>query len=115
MIQRVHACLECGEPRGAGDFCADACRAAFNNRRKARGAELYDLFMVLRFDRKRAKLLRVFQALCRLASNWRAEDQARRAGRRSWRRPEDVLETRTHLRAIVNYDGTGRGRGAKAA
>jgi len=82
------------------------------NRRKARGAELYDLFMVLRFDRERAKLLRIFQAMCRMASNWRAEDRARRAGRRSYRRPEDVLATRPHLRAIVSYDRTGR-RGAR--
>lgn len=118
MTARVHECLECGGTReagAAGEFCATACRDAFNNRRKARGAELYDLFMVLRFDRERAKFLRVFQALCRLASNWRREDRARRAGRRSWRKPEDVLETRGYLRAISIYDGTGRGRGAKTA
>lgn len=110
-------CLECGgeRPKGAGgDFCATACRTAFNNRRKARGAELYDLFMVHRWDRKRAVVLRILQAMNRLASNWRAEDKARRAGRRSWRKPEDVLETRTYLRAIVNFDRTGRGRGASA-
>lgn len=117
MSQRVHECLECGAPReagAAGDFCATACRDAFNNRRKARGAELYDLFMVHRHERPRAVELRILQAMNRLASNWRQEDRDRRSGRRSWRKPEDVLETRTHLRAIVNYDRTGRGRGAKA-
>ena len=102
-------CLECGSPHpGAGDFCADGCRTAFNNRRKARGAELYDLFMAHRFDRTRARQLRVLQAMNRLASNWRAEDHERRGSRRSWRLPQDVLETRPYLRAIVTIDRTGR-------
>ena len=108
----MRTCLECGnKPAGrGGEFCSAGCRTAFNNRRKARGAELYDLFMVLRFDRSLAATLKVFQALCRMASNYRAEDQRERAGRRSWRRPQDVLDTRTYLRAIVNYDRTGRRR-----
>lgn len=124
--ERVRACLECGGPRVVGrraggkerhddEFCCKPCRDAFGNRRKARGAELYDLFMVHRWDRKLAVALRILQAMNRLASNWRAEDKARRAGRRSWRKPHDVLETRTYLRAIVNYDRTGRGRGAREA
>ena len=49
MNKRPHACLECGGECGKGEFCGSACRMAFNNRRKARGAELYDLFMVHRF------------------------------------------------------------------
>jgi len=112
MNKRPHACLECGGECGKGEFCGSACRTAFNNRRKARGAELYDLFMVHRFDRTKAQQLRVLQAMNRLASNYRKEDHAKRASRRSWRRPEDVLETRPHLRAIT-IDCRVRRKGAK--
>lgn len=109
MNARVHACLECGAATKAkGDFCSAACRHAFNNRRKARGAELYDLYMAHRFDRSHAQQLRVFQAINRLASNYRREDKADRAGRRSWRKPEDVLDTRPYLRAISTGIRAGR-------
>ena len=109
MIRRVHACLECGKDhRSKGDFCSTACRTDFNNRRKARGAELYDLYMAHRFERPRARVLRVFQAINRLASNYRQEDNRDRAGRKSWRNPVAVLEERPFLRAIATYDGTGR-------
>jgi hypothetical protein len=107
--QRVHACLDCGGPRSAnsqssktrrGEFCSIACRDAFNNRRKARGAELYDLYMAHRFDRANAQALGVLQAMNRMASNWREEDKARRDGRRSWRQTRDVLDERPYLRGI---------------
>ncbi len=109
MTIRVHACLECGtEHRCKGEFCSVTCRTAFNNRRKARGAEMYDLYMAHRFDRETAQALGVFQAINRLASDFRQEDKARRAGRRSWRNPREVLEERPFLKAISTYDGTGR-------
>lgn len=109
MTSRVHACVECGaETTAKGDFCSDRCRHDFNNRRRMRGAELYDLYMAHRFERDRAKQLGVFQAINRLASNYRQEDVARRAGRKSWRAPRTVLEERPYLKAISTYDGTGR-------
>ena len=108
MTRRSHPCLECGGATTRGDFCCPACRVSFNNRRKVRGAELYDLYMAHRFDRAAATELGVFQAINRLASNYRQEDQARRDGRRSWRKPGAVLEERPYLRAVVTYDGTGR-------
>jgi hypothetical protein len=117
MIKRPRICLECGQEfhkRGktgtTGDFCSTSCRTAFNNRRKERGVELYDLYMAHRFDRANAQELGVFQAINRLASLYRQEDNQRRAGRRSWRRPRAVLEERPYLKAIATYDGTGRGR-----
>ena len=110
MTSRVHACLECGADAPNGDFCASACRHTFNNRRRLRGAELYDLYMAHRFDRATAQDLGVFRAINRLASTFRKEDQARREGRRSWRTPRTVLEERPWLRAVVTFDGTGRGR-----
>ena len=111
MTPRVHACLECGsETHLKGEFCPTRCRTDFNNRRKARGAELYDLYMAHRFERAAATDLGVFQAINRLASMYRQEDNQRRAGRKSWRRPRAVLEERPYLKAVATYDGTGRGR-----
>jgi len=98
---RAAICLECGwQHARKGEFCSVRCRTDFNNRRKARGAELYDLFMVLRFDRPLAKLLGVYQLVCRMASVFREEDRAKREGRRSWRRPQAVIEERPYLKTI---------------
>lgn len=98
-------CLECGEPfvnGGVGpvkEFCCQHCRQRWNNRRLQRGAELYDLYMAHRFDRRVAKCLGVFQAINRLASDFRREDGQRRAMRRSWRQPASVLAERPYLKA----------------
>lgn len=101
MRSRVHACLECGAGHGRkGEFCSTPCRTGFNNRRKSRGAEFYDLYMAHRFDRDEAKRLGVMTAINRLASIFREEDQKRRTGRRSWRRPSAVLEERPYLKAV---------------
>lgn len=92
------SCLECGASHGlAQDFCATACRMAFNNRRKARGAELYDLVMAWRFQRNLATGLKVLRAICRLASDFRAEDRAERAGRLSWRHPNKIKHAKGQL------------------
>lgn len=78
-------------------------------------AELYDLYMAHRFERAHAQDLGVFQAVNRLASNWRKEDHERRASRRSWRRPDDVLGERVYLKATVLSNKTWKsGRGALA-
>lgn len=99
--QRVHACLECADLTGSkGEFCSAACRGSFNNRRRLRGAELYDLYMAHRWDRKSAQQLGAMQAINRLASIYREDDRLARAGRRSWRRITDVLEERPYLRSV---------------
>ena len=89
-------CLNCGEPftRGAraAEFCGRKCVRAFNNRRMTRGAALYDLVMIARFERDVAKANKVWRAINRLASRYRDEDKARRHGRRSWRRIRAVIE-----------------------
>ncbi|WP_279483428.1 transcriptional regulator [Aureimonas sp. SK2] len=81
---------------------------AWNNRRRDRGAELYDLYMAHRFERDPAKARGVFQAINRLASDFRREDRERRAGRRSWRRMDVVLEERPHLKAARYMTGKGQ-------
>lgn len=101
-MTRVHACLECGAqvPFGNGvEFCSADCRHAWNNRRKVRGALLLDLYMAHRFDRAEAGRLGVFQAINRLAADFREEDRKRRGGRRSWRPAAAVLAERPYLRA----------------
>lgn len=74
-------CLECNgpvsKPRDQEKFfCSDACRHRHKNRRKLRGAELYDLFMTMRFDRAAAKEHQVWAVMCRMASQWNEEDKA---------------------------------------
>lgn len=96
-------CLECGAayaPRQPhGEFCSDPCRQAWNNRRMIRGAELYDLFMALRFDRSVATAFKVWRLLNRMASIFRDADRRERAGRPSWRSPREVLLRRPYLLA----------------
>ncbi|RWQ35508.1 MAG: transcriptional regulator [Mesorhizobium sp.] len=111
-MPRLDACLECGEPferAPSREFCSVKCRKDWNNRRMKRGAELYDLYMAHRFDRANAKDLRVFQAINRMASNFREEDRTERAGRQSWRRPSAVLDERPYLRSVTTHVRIGRG------
>lgn len=100
-------CTECGVEHMANvkhaDFCGTECRRAFNNRRMVRGAELYDLFMALRYDRPLAKALGVWRLMCRMAMGWRAEDVEVRAGRRSWRPAGQVIERHTYLAATAVF------------
>jgi predicted nucleic acid-binding Zn ribbon protein len=88
-------CLECGKPIGPSvryekKFCAHACGTVYNNRRKQRGAELYDIFMAMRFDRANAKDKGAWAVMCRMASQWKAEDDA--AGVRSFQPLNGVME-----------------------
>lgn len=109
----ARVCLECGEPYEAdkafGVFCCPGHRKAWNNRRMVRGAELYDLFMALRYQRGLAQLLGLWRLTCRLAAAFRDEDRAERAGRQSWRDPKAVLESRPWLFA-TRMTSRGKGR-----
>ena len=102
---KLFDCLECGKPSSSpaanAEFCSTPCRKAWNNRRLTRGAELYDLMMVCRFDRGRAKALRIWTLMCRLVSTFRHEDRRDRDGRRSWSPSEQVLERKPYLTATV--------------
>lgn len=66
------------------DFCSDTCRHRFNNRRRVRGADLYDLKMAERYERDDAGELNLLSKMNRLCASWREEDRQRRGGRRSW-------------------------------
>lgn len=94
--RREGACLNCGVrfTRGARrpSFCSRKCVRAFNNRRMTRGAVLYDLVMVTRYERDAAKRHKVWRTINRLAARYRDEDHAERDGRRSWRSLHAVRE-----------------------
>lgn len=98
---KAFVCLECGASKESTaanvEFCCTNCRKAWNNRRAMRGAELYDLVMVWRFDRGRSKALRIWTLLCRMASIFRADDLEHRVGRRSWSAAEHVIDRKPHL------------------
>lgn len=93
----MKTCAECGKPitstKAHAKFCSTPCRKTVNNRRMVRGAELYDAFMALRFDRSWSKTVNMWQLICRLASDWRNEDQE--AGRQSHIRPDRWVEDNT--------------------
>lgn len=86
--RRERHCLECGvvlarraRIRGnAKMFCGEPCRKTFNNRRRLRGSEIYDLAMEWRFDLGRAG--KSLSLLCTLLGRFHADDKAR--GRKSW-------------------------------
>lgn len=109
VLSRV--CLECGTEfhtvKRHAEFCTDKCRKSFNNRRAMRGAEILDLVMVLRYERKLATGLNLWRSVCRMAMGFREEDVRERAGRRSWRRARDVLATRPYLDATVIANDAG--------
>jgi len=93
-------CRECGA-RAGGQFCSTACKTAWNNRRKSRGAVLYDLFMAMRFERKAVAGDNLWTLLCRLGTDWRSEDIEERGGRHSWRSHDKVLAERPQIKSQV--------------
>ena len=83
-------CLECGRTywakRRQSVFCCIEDKMAFTNRRRDRGAELYDVLMTQRFARKTKAGKDAWRLVCALASAYRMADQDRRGGRPSWSR-----------------------------
>lgn len=111
-------CKECGTDvtpsRQRRMFCCTACRQRFNNRRLERGAQLYDLFMSMRYEREKAADLGVWAIMCRIAKDFREEDDRDRDGRKSWQPPHSVIErlpvVMQEKDVTVIRDRTGGGR-----
>lgn len=108
ILTKPRTCRECGKPldpdrKANPEFCATACRIAWRNRRMSRGAELYDLFMAMRYDREQAKLYGLWKLMCRMASKWNEEDKA--AGRQSYFPPKRAVEQFVHINADVVVRG----------
>lgn len=57
-------------------FINQGARQDWNNRRKMRGAAVYDLLMGWRYDRPVATALGVFSTVCSLLRQWHEEDKA---------------------------------------
>lgn len=97
----VRECQWCGEhfPAQGADqtFCCNGHRQAFNNLRLQRGAQLYDLFMCARYERKAAAGLKVWSLICTMLAHFRQEDRTERAGRKSWMPARGVVERRPYL------------------
>lgn len=71
-------------------FCSNSCKGAWHNRRKLRGADIYDLFMNMRYNRAAAEEAEVWKEVCRLGEKWNDEDKA--AGRTTYdRNPVRVI------------------------
>lgn len=100
----VRCCRECSTPltghvdagtnkphkRGKPQiFCTILCKATWNNRRKNRGADIYDLWMALRHSRAEATANGVWAEMCRLSEQWNNEDKD--AGRRTYEHPAVVI------------------------
>lgn len=79
-------CKECGvgyrAERQTSEFCSSKCRMAFNQRRRERGVELYDVLMSSRFDMK--TIAAPGDIVNRLLDAYRTADTAKRSGRASW-------------------------------
>lgn len=111
ILTKRHCCRECSKPLDTGrkatmEFCSTAHRIAWRNRRASRGADLYDLFMAMRYDREDAKALGLWALMCRMGSVWNEEDKA--ANRQSYFPPKLATEKFVHLRADVLVKGVKR-------
>lgn len=100
-------CKECGTEFTAkkieAKFCCQQCRLAFNNRRRDRGAVLYDVLMNCRYDRDVAQ--QVFgtndlrKIMSDLAAGWAAEDSGR-SQRKTWQGAGAAKEAMGTLRSV---------------
>ncbi len=108
MTAPQRPCVECGNPFSPREakamFCCDAHRKTWGNRRMLRGAQLYDLFMALRYERAAATEAEVWKVMCRVAAEFREEDNTERAGRLSWYAlgsPQHILVRLPYLLADI--------------
>lgn len=104
ILTKPRTCRECGKPldpdrKANTEFCATACRIAWRNRRMSRGADLYDAFMAMRFDREAAKDKGLWALMCRMASNWNEEDKT--AGRQSYFPPDETVMRNVQRQAVI--------------
>lgn len=95
---RVKECRECGsqfeesvDQRRPRVFCGSGCKSTWHNRRRVRGAMLYDLFMSTRYQREHAVSAGATSMMSQLAAAFLAEDAVERNGRRSWHLADAVL------------------------
>jgi hypothetical protein len=107
-------CRECGTAfigrRATRAFCCAACRRTFNHRRLLRGADFYDLFMAMRFEREIAADEGAWTLLCKMAAAFKSEDDHERDGRKSWDDVAVISARNPHLQSVVVEVNVGRAR-----
>lgn len=102
-------CKECGTEFQAkkveAKFCCQQCRLTFNNRRRDRGAILYDILMNCRYDREKA--LKVFgtnnvaKIMSEMATGWKAQDdQSNQRPSKTWQSASAAREAIGTTRSI---------------
>lgn len=93
----TRTCVECQKTfkahRYDADFCGSACRSAFNNRRRDRGAVLYDLAMVEEVDPDTASRHGFNNRIALLLEEWVQEDKAE-GRKRTHKRINDIITSR---------------------
>ncbi|MGI9297796.1 MAG: hypothetical protein ACR2QC_07850 [Gammaproteobacteria bacterium] len=68
------------------------------NRRRQRGAVLYDMFMTMRFERDKAAQEQLWSIMCRQAAHWREQDEKEIHKARSWGDPMPYVQQNPWLR-----------------
>lgn len=108
-VWRIISCCECGAEfegfRVDAAFCNPSCVVAFGNRRRERGAVLYDLMMINRHERGVAKRLKVWFLVTRLLMYWREMDFRDNEGRRSWQDAARAVQKQAWALATVVHRG----------
>jgi hypothetical protein len=101
----VVECSDCGasfvSTRPWAQFCGNACRKRFHNRKLARAAIAVDLLMAWRFDRAAFEAVGGRALLSRVVAGFRREDQRDRAGRRSWDAPRAAKQRAARFLSVV--------------
>lgn len=110
----IRVCAECGSDLATPGqntkmsptkkFCSAPCRMGFNNRRRDRGAELYDLFMNLRFNREASAKRQVWSLMCSMASAYNDADTHKRKGRKSYQTLGDAIDALPIARSATAGD-----------
>lgn len=102
-------CIECGKgfaPRSYdSQFCQRSCRLQFNNRRQARGVELYDAQMALSVEPDPQVREAIREHIKRLIAAYKTSDTNKRSGRKSWL---PWAHTRTRRPGGYGVEGDGR-------
>jgi hypothetical protein len=92
-VTEHRTCPECSKSfsakRLSAVFCCREHADAFMNRKKVRGATLYELYMHHRFNRGPAQRAKVLATMNAIIAAWRALDEA--AGRQSMLDLDDVM------------------------
>lgn len=106
--RKPRACAECGgdiygpgRPAKRGPvprFCSPRCGDVFNDRRKERGAQLYDLVMGRAYEPNDPLRPDITTLVATLKRKWRNDDWHSRGNRKSWADWRNWFDPKHHAR-----------------